>query len=288
MRSLAIAAIVLNVGCVLDRTGQSATESYRRQLAMQGSRLSNLEHQVDQLDSRVSQLEEATRSRGQQEIMRMQTVDQLRQEVANLRGDLEVLQHDYDQSSKDVEARTEDAAWRLAWLEMRAENLEKSLGVRPPPAPPPPGDATDTGASGAEPTTQPEASEAVPEEPPSSPEELLQLAQGHLAAGRYKAAEAVLERFIKEYPKHDAIPEAKYHRAMAMLKDGDYSGAVLAFQDVIDNHHNSPWAAWSMLGQGDAFALQGQKDNAKLFYEDVVRLWPKSKAARQAKSKLAK
>jgi TolA-binding protein len=63
---------------------------------------------------------------------------------------------------------------------------------------------------------------------------------------------------------------------------------VLRFQEVIDKHKSSPWAAYAMLRQGECFEAQGQKDNARLFYEDVVRLYPKSKAAKEAKAKLGK
>jgi TolA-binding protein len=43
-----------------------------------------------------------------------------------------------------------------------------------------------------------------------------------------------------------------------------------------------------MLRQGECFDAQGQKENARLFYEDVVRLYPKTKAADDAKKKLKK
>jgi len=42
-----------------------------------------------------------------------------------------------------------------------------------------------------------------------------------------------------------------------------------------------------MLAQGDAFKEWGQSDNARLFYEEVVRVYPKSEAAKEAKKLLA-
>ena len=39
-----------------------------------------------------------------------------------------------------------------------------------------------------------------------------------------------------------------------------------------------------MLRQGECFEGLGQRDNASLFYDDVIRLFPRSKAAREAKA----
>jgi tol-pal system protein YbgF len=281
--ALTAAALLLG-GCVMDRTGQSATEQYKRELSKQGTRVANLEGQFDRMDDRVSELQELTRARGQEEIMRMESLDQVRQEVARMRGDFEVLQHDYSQKSADGVARDEDYSFRVAWLEARAEQLEKSLGVKTPPAPKPLALATagEGGAGAVEPEVP-----AVPEGV-TEPAALMKLAEEHLAAGREKAAEAVLNRFLELHPKDERAAEAHYRRAEAAFNAQDFPSAVLRFQMVIDNYKNSTWAPWAMLRQGECFESQGQKDNARLFYEDVVRLWPKSKAAKEAKTKMGK
>ena len=43
-----------------------------------------------------------------------------------------------------------------------------------------------------------------------------------------------------------------------------------------------------MLRQGECFDAVSQPANAKLFYEDVIKLYPKTKAAKEAKKKLSK
>ncbi len=279
-------------GCVLDRTGRSASEIYRRELALQGARVGNLEDQFDKLDARVSQLEELNRARGQEEILKMQTLDQVRQEVARLRGEVEVLRHDFDTARQDGTARAEDAAYRLQWLEARADQLEAALGLE---APPPPERevaeaADDTGqpaAAGEDGAGQGDGAEESAQAV-TDPDEMIALAEQHLAAGREKAAIAVLDRFLKLHPDHPRVPEALYRRAEAEFNQGNYSAAVLRFQDVIDRNEKSPWAAWAMLRQGECFDEQGKKDEARLFYEDVARKYPKSKAAREARQKLGR
>lgn len=293
MKSLLPAVLLTSLlgGCVLDRTGRSASEAWHREMLLQQTRTGNLEAVLANLSDRTGQLEELTRARGQDEIMRLETLEQVRTEVANLRGEIELLNHDLGKRVTDNQARAADASFRLQWLEDRAAQLEKSLGVKPTPAPvmallsgieePP---ATEEGDTG-------EEASAGSEEPPedtvevTDPKEMMSLAKEHLAGGRPKVAEAVLKRFIELHPKDSNLPEARYRLAEAAFNAADYQQAVLRFQDVIDKHKSSNWAPWAMLRQGECFEKQGQKENARLFYEDVVRMWPKSPAAKEAREK---
>jgi len=280
-------------GCVLDRRGQSATTRYERELKMQGARLSSLEQQFDDIDGRLSRVEDLTQARGEQDLLKLQTLEQIRTEIARLRGEVELLRHDVDTHGGDAGRRLEDAAFRLAWLETRAEQLEKSLGLAPPPPPEPPPEEPpaddDTGAPDATEDTNPPDDVPPPDDSAvTDPDAMLKLAKDHLAKGRATAAEAILDRFLKEHSGHAKEAEALYRRAEAAFNQKNYPGAVLRFQEVIDAHKRSVWAAYAMYRQGECFEAQGQRDNARLFWEDVIRLWPDTKAAKLAKKKLAK
>ncbi len=294
-----LGAVLPGVACVLDRTGQSASESWHREMLLQRTRTDNLEVQFADVEARIDQLEELTRARGQEEIMRMETLDQVRTEVANIRGEVEVLSHNVNQELDQGQARGDDAAFRLAWLEARADQLEASLGLEPPPAPEIVTDeGGDTGSAGGDDTgTTGDTEQATDEGGEGSgdgtatpavddPDAAMKLAEEHLQAGRAKAADAVLARFIETWPDNARIAEARYRYAEAAFNAGQYQAAVLRFQEVIDRHKDSPWAPWAMLRQGECFDKQGQGDNARLFYEDVVRIWPKSKAAKEARGRL--
>lgn len=297
-------------GCVLDRTGQSSTANFQRQIQEHAAKLETIDRELDKADARIGQLEELTRARGQDEIQKMESIDQIRDEVARLRGDLEVLNHDWESGKSAREASSTDEQYRLAWLESRADALEKSLGLRTPPPPTGLGaSGAGTGAGGATAVVDPATAGAGGQQgaagtpavgtgatPAANPVEtqeldpdaMLALAADHLAGGREEAAEAVLNRFLKQYPDNARVDEAKYRLAEAKFNAKNYPAAVIAFQRVIDEHKDSQWAAWAMLRQGECFEKQGQKENAKLFYEDTLRLYPKSKAAKEAKTKLGK
>ncbi len=286
---ISLLTAALSAGCVLDRTGQSATEAFRRDMVLHATRLNNLETQFDNLEARTSQLEEVGRARGQDEIMRMESLDDLRGELARLRGDVEVLNHNTALSEETLAALSADASFRMTWLEDRAALLEENLGVAPAPPPELP-DPSDAGSVGGDGGSGEAGNTAVTGDAEvaglTDPDALIARAEAHLAAGREKPAEAVLSRFLELHPEHERVPEALYRRAEAAFNAGDYAVAVRRFQEVIDDYKDSAWASWAMLRQGECFEAQDEPENAKVFYKDVVRIWPGSKAAREAKKKL--
>lgn len=277
--------------CVLDRTGQSATEAYRRNIALQGTRIEALDSSLEDALRRIEQVEEVTKARGQEEIYRMETLDQLRNEVARLRGDLEVVQHDMGLDIEFSGKFREDVDYRLTYLERRAAALEEALGLQPPP-PPEQEDLVAVASEGQEEasadqaggqSTEDAAADVPSTDLPSTPDDLLALGREHLDGGRYKAARAVFQRFIESWPDDDKVPEAQYYVGQSLYLEGQYQQAVLAYQEVLDRFPTSEWAPWSMLRQGQCFSAMGQGQNATLFYDDVVRLYPKSKAAKEAR-----
>lgn len=302
--SLLLLLSLLLGGCVLDRTGQSATEAFRRDMILHATRLNNLENQFDQLEARTAHLEELSRARGQDEILRMETLEELRGEVARFRGELEVLGHNYTRQVGDLSALSADASFRLQWLEDRAAQLEEHLRLNPPPPPEPPtssvapsqvgggtgqvgGGGTGQLSSGGGGTGQVGGGGGNSDvEGVTDAAVLLTRAEEHLAASREKPAEALLKRFMELHPTHADLPQAMYRYAEAAFNAKDYSAAVLRFQEVIDTHKDSRWAAWAMLRQGECFDAQNEPENARLFYEDVLRIWPGSDAAKEARQKL--
>lgn len=274
-------------GCVLDRTGKSAPEAMRLEMADHARRVAELEAVSEDLSARLAQLEEVTRARGQEEILKMETMEQLRQEVARLRGDLELLQHDYTTYEAAGIGFQEDSDYRMAYAEQRVAALEKTLGLKPP-APPARGGAVaetpPTPDAGGGTTPPPEVAPTAP----STPEEIFALITNHLQAGNGAAARAVANKFIAENPKGDRVAEAYYRIAESYQNESDWQSAAAAFQVVVDRYPDSSWAPWSLLRQGECFEALGKKDAARLFWQGVIDKYPKSKAAKEAKARLGR
>lgn len=316
--------MLVSMGCVLDRTGQSSTSAMQREIRDNGIRIHNVEQQFVQVEARVNQLEDHTRSSGQQKILQMETLDELRMEVARLRGEVEVLSHTAGQGEKSIKGRVDDAQFRVLWLESRADQLERSLGLKTPAPPAMPTEPVEQESSWTEngavpapeapaagepapvvavaappveatpvvtPEPSPEPAPATPDpvtEPALDPDTLLDTAKSQIKQSNFVGALTMLSRFLEAFPNHARSDEATYRRAEATMKSGDHQQAVLLFQEVIDQFKGSPFAPWAMLRQGECFEEQGQNDNAKVFFGEVVRIYPKSRAAKAARKKLGR
>lgn len=293
--------VLLLVGCVLDRTGQSATSKYERELSDHQSRVRDLESLGEDVGRRVAQLEEVTRARGQEDILKMETVEELRGEVAKMRGEFETLDHDYrTYETASLGAQT-DVDARLLYLETRVGAVEKTLGLKPPPRPGmeslgavPEAGGTGGGTppktdGGTNPTTDPTTDPTVGTSPeagsPTTAEEYFGLIQQNLEAGNGAAARAVAKRFVDENPKSDRVGEAYYRIAESFQNEVQFKQAAAAFQDVLDKAPQSTWASWALLRQGECFEGLGRPKDAAIFYCDVLKKYPKSKAAKEAKAK---
>lgn len=275
--------IFLLLACVLDRTGQSATSAYERELALQATYSQALEQEAETLQLRVDQLEEINRYRGQQEAAKLENLDQVQQELQRLRGQLEEAQFAAAQQAEDRQALDEDTAFRLAYLELRVQELERSLGLE---APPPPDSGSGVSVDpGGQVTLDP--GDPVEVELGAPPAELIQRAEEALAKDQPALARALLSRMLKEAPSDPLAAKARYRLAESWFNEGQYQRAILAFEEVVSKHPDTDWAPWAMVRQGECFQKLGQKEEARLFWQDVVDRYPKSKAASDAKGLLS-
>jgi tol-pal system protein YbgF len=275
--------IFLALACVLDRTGQSATSAYERELALQATYSQALESEAETVRLRVDQLEEINRYRGQQEAEKLENLDQVQDELQRLRGILEEEQFKAQQAADDRLALDEDTAFRIEYLELRVATLERSLGLEAP-QPPDQGSGVVVDPGG--------EVQLVPDPPVevelgASPAELIKRAEEALAKDQPGVARALLTRLLKESPSDPLAAKARYRLAESWFNEGQYQRAILAFEEVVSQHSDTDWAPWAMVRQGECFEKLGQQEEARLFWQDVVDRYPKSQAAADAKGLLS-
>ena len=116
---------VLFMGCPKDRTGVSGTS----ELLQNAEDIESLMLKINEVEKRISQIENITRARGQQDIMKMESMDQVRVELANMRGEIEQAQFMFAQVESTVQDQSGDVQFRLDWLEGRTSDLEATLGL---------------------------------------------------------------------------------------------------------------------------------------------------------------
>lgn len=316
---LTVLLLALLAGCVPFHN-QAATAEYDRRVVVANMRVAQLEESLSDADARLAQAEEWIRVRGHEDSEQLEDIEQVNQAVRSVRGEIELLRHDVDGMRQTVDRLQVDQELRLFQADARLKQLESYLGVTPPPPP----TAEDLGlvaadsvagcgeepdcedpacqhleACGGEPAPEPGdcgeepdcenpacAERAECQEAPDTASGYLDLGIEHMKAGRQGVARAVFEKAMAEFPDDDLVPELRYRVAETWFNESRWQKAAISFQHVLDNHGTSEWASWSMLRQGECFLQLGDQSAARLFYEELGRLYPDSEAAREAKRAL--
>ncbi len=291
-------AVGLGPGCWF-ATNQAATAEYDRRVVVASMRVAQLEESLADAEARLDQTEEWVRQRGQAESEQLENLEQVNEALRQLRGQIELLDFSV-QEAQDILAELQiDQERRFLHAERRLDQLEQYLGVK---APPPPTDAELGLAEGdgvapgeGEDETDPEARPRDGEEPAQEAADLeapedadghLEMAIEHMKAGRQGVARVLLEKAVDEFPGDELLPEIRYRIAETWFNDEQWQKAAMAFQVVLDNHGKSSWAPWSMLRQGECFQSMGDASASKLFFEELIRMYPKSPAAKDARKAL--
>lgn len=276
-------------GC-LPFHNQAATAEYDRRVVVASMRVAQLEEALVSTEARLAQAETWISARGAQESRQLENLEQVNEAVRQMRGDLELLHHGIASLQQEIGRLQVDNERRLLHAERRLSQIEQFLGVK---APPPPSDlelgvatSESAGEDPAAPVGGAEAQPAEEDELPQGVEGYLELGVGHMEGGRQGVARAVFEKAIAGFPGAPRLDEVRYRVGETWMNDGKWQKAAIAFQSVLDNHRDSDWAPWAMYRQGECFRSLGDEGAGRLFFEELIRLYPRSDAAKEAKKAL--
>lgn len=99
-------------------------------------------------------------------------------------------------------------------------------------------------------------------------------------------ARVQFEEFIKKYPKSENADNARFWIADTYFSEKWFEKAILEYQRVLDDYPKSNKLAAAKLKQGYAFAEIGEKANARLVLNELIKKHPDSNEAKFAKEKL--
>ena len=269
-------------GCVIDRTGQSASTTLQEDLALTHTQVQALQRRMDDELSRTSaRLVEAEETA---QLSRRNLADSgalltaMVTELQSLRGTFEEFSHQVQAGDERLERFQSDVDFRLEEFDKRLSAVEAAVAYLDLPAPP---QQETTGESpDAEATPSPGAGDAI------SASETLARARKYFDAGDYRVTQAFLKEFQKRYPDDPNLEEALYLLGESYFRDGRLIDAIQAFQALIEHFPASDRIPGVMLRQGEALKSMGQLEDAKLFFSELIRAYPDSKAAATAKSHL--
>lgn len=312
---LLIASTAWAPACVIDRTGTSGSYLLRSKLDVTRERTRDLERDLAAERARIDAIEERATEARRRYADAGATVEALMEDLTHLKGQVSDFQHAIGESSElssDLEFQLIAIDAKLAHVE--AQLTERLRGYEPAPlmeialepeeaepaAPPAtggdvvpasggPGSASSSGA-GASTTSSPTADASEEPAPPATEEEMFRSALVLFQQGDAKRAGGRLQAFLEKYPESTWWLEAQFMVGQCLFEMGRYKGAITEYQKVIARNEQSEWAARSMLAQGTSFEKLGTDedlDAARVFYSEVVSLYPGTEEAARAGDRLA-
>lgn len=245
------------------------------------------------------------------------SVNRLSQTSAELLARVETS----DQEMKRLQGLTEENQVKLMQIEKKLDSLRdavyRSMGMSRPPGTgisevtvdpssvtiEQPGNPSPSGAASAvAPTSQAAPLEDLAQATPAPATTMLppsagsadadfQQAQRSFAkqdAAGYTTALAEFEAFVQRYPDSPHIGDAQFWKARSLQGLDRHDEAIAAFERFRAANSSHAKVPYSLHNQAISHARLGQNDRAMALFEQVIREYPMSPAADQAKTDLKK
>jgi tol-pal system protein YbgF len=237
-----------------ERIGR-AEEENRLAVQQLEEQRSVLRDRVAEADRKIAELNAAARRTGADLAVE---VDKLREEVARLRGAGEEDRHRIQEVAAALEKLRQDVEGRFAALK-GAGALEEY-----------------------------EAKRKVGElKLPSDKAAFLQLAQEQEAAGEKGVARELYQEYARRWPADARAADAWFRVGELQYGAQRYREAILAYGRVAEGFPRSDKVPDAKLRTGEALVALGLADDARPIFEEVVKQYPKTTAAKKAKRRLA-
>ncbi|MGE6757268.1 tetratricopeptide repeat protein [Corallococcus interemptor] len=122
---------------------------------------------------------------------------------------------------------------------------------------------------------------------PTDKKEFLALAQEKAKAGDALVARQLYNEFVKKWPKDALVGEAHFGLGETYFAESKCREALFEYGKVVQDHAKTASAPEAYLRSSDCFQKLKMKEESKLALEELVKSYPKSDAAKTAKTKLA-
>ena len=204
--------------------------------------------------------------------------DNLRKELQQVNGRIEEIDYllnrkltQYEEDGNKQQERLEELSLSVAKSEKQIAQLEQYLNIEGKPAPP---SATVAPAPG---TTSP----ATP-----TAKQLYNDGRQAFDNGKMDKSRQLFLSLIKGHPKSDYADNAQFWIAESYYREKWYERAILEYQTVIEKYPKGNKVPSAKHKQGMAFLKIGDKANARIILNDLVKKHPNSNEAKIAAQKL--
>ena len=195
-------------------------------------------------------------------------------EIKSLSEQLATLKTSLDEQLAKFKTSLDDA--ESAMRSLRATPVPPESRPAPAPAPPPtPAPAPASPASGPTPSRNTEA------------DRMFAAALAKLRAGDDGQAALEFTEFVTQSPAHPQAAAAQNYIGDAYYRQREYRQALGEYQKTVDTYTQAAQVSEALLKIGLCQRALGDGARAKTSWEQVIKQFPKSDAARQARTLLA-
>ncbi|MBU6153891.1 MAG: tetratricopeptide repeat protein [Bdellovibrionales bacterium] len=178
--------------------------------------------------------------------------DELRAELARANGRLEEIQHEQELKERATNDDLKKAQERISALEKQLKELTPET------------------------LTLPEG---------KSP---FDAGKDSFLAGKFDEAIVFLSQFLSKEEAGKQVEEATFLRGESHFKKLQYNKAILDYSKFPEKFQKSSFHPKALLRIAESFEATGRKDDAKVFYSDLVEKFSKTAEGKIAKKKLKK
>jgi tol-pal system protein YbgF len=154
-----------------------------------------------------------------------------------------------------------------------------------PPAAAPAAKPAEPGAAAPAPTPAP--GQGAPSSRNAEADRMFAAALAKLRAGDEGQAALEFTEFVSQYPTHPQAAVAQNYIGEAFYRQRDYKQAMAEYQKTVDGYTQAAQVSDALLKIGLCQRALGDGARAKSTWEQLVKQFPKSDAARQARTLLA-
>jgi tol-pal system protein YbgF len=248
--------------------------------------------QKQSLGDRVAALEQKAAAQnqgaGQANVELLNRLTQLQSEMKSLRDQIEALQNENAQLKQRARDQYIDLDTRLNKLESSpAPTAASATPPRSGAATPSPRPTTPAATRPANPLPRPATpSAAVPSSDPASEQAAYGQAFDALKRKDYVESARLFKAYTESYPQGQLAPNAWYWLGESYYVTQNYEIAMQSFEALLNQFPDSSKIPDGMLKLGYCQSQLGLKDRAKNTFNEVMRLYPATDAARFAQSQL--
>ncbi len=122
---------------------------------------------------------------------------------------------------------------------------------------------------------------------PDDPKDFLKLADEKTKSGETELGRRLYAEFMKKWPRDEQVGEAHFSLGESFFGEQKCREALYEYGKVIQEFSKTKSAPTAYLRSSDCFKQLKMGDEARLALEELVKSYPKSDAAKTAKTRLA-